>query len=78
MPYYDFKNKETGEIKEIKLSLSEFDQFLVDHPELERYFGDQQLNIGDPVRLGLRKIDGGFKEVLQKIHEKTPGSKMNI
>ena len=24
--------------------------------------------MGDPVRLGLRKIDGGFKEVLQRIH----------
>lgn len=24
--------------------------------------------LGDPVRLGLRKIDGGFKEVLQRIH----------
>ena len=24
--------------------------------------------LGDPVRLGLRKIDNGFKEVLQRIH----------
>jgi putative FmdB family regulatory protein len=24
--------------------------------------------MGDPVRLGIRKIDGGFKEVLQRIH----------
>ena len=29
---------------------------------------------GDPVRLRVRRPDGGFKEVLQKIHEKTPGS----
>ena len=25
-------------------------------------------SLGDPVRLGIRKIDGGFKEVLQRIH----------
>lgn len=30
--------------------------------------------LGDPVRLGLRRPDNGFKEVLQKIHDKTPGS----
>ena len=24
--------------------------------------------LGDPVRLGLKKIDNGFKEVLQRIH----------
>jgi putative FmdB family regulatory protein len=33
--------------------------------------------IGDPVRLRVRRPDNGFKEVLQKIHEKTPGSTIN-
>jgi putative FmdB family regulatory protein len=31
----------------------------------------------DPVRAGVRKVDQGFKEVLRKIHEKTPGSRLN-
>lgn len=30
--------------------------------------------IGDAVRLRIRRPDNGFREVLQKIHEKTPGS----
>jgi len=30
----------------------------------------------DPVRLGVRKIDGGFREVLSKINEKTAGSRL--
>ena len=30
--------------------------------------------LGDPVRLGIRRPDNGFREVLQKIHDKTPGS----
>jgi len=34
--------------------------------------------MGDPVRLGLRKIDGGFKEVLQRIHAANgSGSNLN-
>lgn len=33
--------------------------------------------IGDGVRLGVRRPDSGMKEVLQKIHERTPGSKLN-
>lgn len=33
--------------------------------------------LGDPVRLGITRPDGGFKEVLQKIHDKNPGSNLN-
>jgi putative FmdB family regulatory protein len=34
--------------------------------------------IGDAVRLGIRRTDDGFKEVLQKIHSNNPGSNLNI
>ena len=30
--------------------------------------------LGDSVRLGIRRPDDGFREVLQKIHESTPHS----
>lgn len=33
--------------------------------------------VGDAVRLGIRKIDGGFKEVLQRIHAANPKSNLN-
>jgi putative FmdB family regulatory protein len=33
--------------------------------------------MGDSVRLGIRRPDGGFKEVLQKIHQNVPGSNLN-
>jgi len=33
-------------------------------------------SIGDAVRLGIRRPDGGFRDVLHKIHEKMPGSKL--
>ena len=38
MPQYDFKNKETGECKELSLRISEYDQWLLDNPEWVRYF----------------------------------------
>ena len=38
MPQYDFKNKETGEIMEVTLRISEYDQWVIDHPEYERHF----------------------------------------
>jgi putative FmdB family regulatory protein len=33
--------------------------------------------ICDPVRVGVRKMDTGFREVLQKIHSRAPGSTLN-
>lgn len=32
--------------------------------------------IGDAVRLHVRRPDEGFKDVLRKIHDQTPGSKI--
>lgn len=37
MPQYEFKNKETGEVMEVILRISEYDQWKADHPEYERY-----------------------------------------
>lgn len=34
-------------------------------------------SIGDPVRLGIRKVDKGFNELIHKIHENTPGSQLH-
>lgn len=39
MPVYTFKDKNTEEIIEKKVSLSEYDDFKKDNPHLERYYG---------------------------------------
>lgn len=39
MPSYDFKNKESGEITTVTLRLSEYDDYINNHPELTRFFG---------------------------------------
>ena len=44
MPTYDWKNKETGEIITNMMKIADLDKYKEDHPELERYFGDQSPN----------------------------------
>lgn len=75
MPTYNFRNKETGEILEKWLSIRERDSFLIDNPEMEPVIVDAPM-LGDSVRLGLRKPDDGFREVLHKIADRNPKSNL--
>ena len=75
MPLYDFKNKDTGEIFEKFMSIAAKEEYIKENPNIESMLGMNPLI--DPVRLGIHKADNGFKEVLQRIHEKTPGSTLN-
>lgn len=73
MPTYTFKNKDTGEITEKFMSMSAREDYLKDNPHLETFIGGAPTLV-DPVRLGIRKVPDGFREVLNKIHERMPGS----
>jgi hypothetical protein len=73
MPTYEFANKETGEITEIRLKIAELQQYKEDHPELELCVSESK--VGDPVSLGVRRIDPGFRDVLNRIADRTPGGK---
>jgi hypothetical protein len=76
MPTYVFRNKETGEQFEQVMKMSELDPFRAENPHLETVI--QTVAFGDPTKLSTtRKFDSGFKEVLQKIHERSPGSELN-
>jgi hypothetical protein len=75
MPTYVFRNKETGEQFEKIMKISELDNFRNENPQLETVI--QSVSFGDPTKMtSTRKFDTGFKEVLQRIHEKTPGSQL--
>lgn len=74
MPTYDFRNKETGEVTELVMRISELDAFKAANPHLEQTITRAPAFAGDHITI---KKDTGFKEVLQKIHEKTPGSELN-
>jgi len=74
MPTYEFRNKETGEVTSVFMKMSEREKYLQDNPHLEQTITQAPAFTGDHVVI---KKDSGFKEVLQKIHEKTPGSQLN-
>lgn len=76
MPTYDFKNKDTGEVFEKILKISELDEFKKNNPNLEIQFSTPALCNSVRMSGGLTK-GGAFKEVLQKIHSRTPGSRLN-
>jgi hypothetical protein len=75
MPTYNFQHKTTGEIIEKSLRIAERDEWLKDNLEWQQVHLDAPA-MGDSVRLGVRKHDQGFKEVLHKIHERSPGSRL--
>jgi hypothetical protein len=75
LPLYDFINTETNETFELMMKISEKEQYLQNNPHIQSVIGAPTMM--DPVRIGVRRTDNGFKEVLQKIHEKTPGSMLN-
>lgn len=75
MALYDFRNKKTGKVKEYDMKISEYDQFVIDHPELERTY-DKVASIGDPVRLGIKRPPKDFQTgVLDRIKHSVPGAK---
>jgi predicted nucleic acid-binding Zn ribbon protein len=74
MPTYDFRNKDTGEVFEMFMKIAEKEQYLKDNTNIEQALLTAPAFTGDHVAI---KKDTGFKEVLQKIHEKTPGSQLN-
>lgn len=77
MPTYNFKHKETDEVIEKIFSISNLDSFLKENPVWEQVILYAP-NAVDPTKLSAtKKYDGGFKEVLSKIHERNPGSVLN-
>lgn len=71
MPLYDFVDTDTGEVFELMLKISEKDEFLKANPNLKQKVGAPMIVGGVD---GLRKVDDGFNEVLQKIGEQNPQS----
>jgi hypothetical protein len=64
MPTYTFRHKETGEEVTTILSLASREQFLEENPDYIQV--PPVVAFGDSVRLGVRRIDDGFNDVLKK------------
>jgi hypothetical protein len=75
MGKFNFRNKKTGKVKVLEMSIAEAEQYEKDHPNLEWICGSPA--IGDAHRLGLKKPDDGFRDRLKDIKKSHRGSKIN-
>lgn len=77
MPNYSFRNLDTNEEFEIYMSMNDLDQYKLDNPRHEQFFG-KPFVYGDPNRFGkVTKPDEGFREVLRKVKKTHRGSAIN-
>jgi hypothetical protein len=79
MPFYDFKNTQTGEVRENQMmSISAMEQFLAENPDWVIQITGS-IPIGDPVRMGMKKPDDGFRDLLKhmKKHRINKGGTIN-
>jgi hypothetical protein len=74
MPTYSFKNINTGEEIEVSMKIADLDAYKEAHPELKQFIS-RPPSIGDSVRLGLKKPDSGFRDVLKNVKSHHPGSR---
>lgn len=75
MPTYTFTNTETEEVFTELMSISERDEFLTNNPHIKQNLATP--GFADPVRLGVRKIDRSFNDVLLKAKSAHKGSNVN-
>lgn len=72
MPNYTFKNIETQEEYTITLSISERDEYVKKNEGKVTQVITTALSLGDPIRLGIRKPDQNFRDVLREIKKAHP------
>jgi len=72
MPIYQYKNEETGEVTDKFMSISDMEQFEIDNPHMKKMI--QPVAFGDAMRLGVRKTDDNFNDILKTIKKRSPGS----
>ena len=76
MPTYPIKNNQTGEEKELIMSMKEYDQWRKDNPEWDKDWSKGSGGVVSAVGDVYSRTDGGWNEVLSRVSE-MPGSKVN-
>jgi hypothetical protein len=66
MPIYSAMNKDTDEVFEVNMKFTEFEQYLNDNTNIIQVF-TRFPALGDSVRLGKRRPDDGFRDVLKTV-----------
>ena len=66
MPTYSVMDTTTEEVFDVSMKFTEFEQYLADNSHLKQVFIKFPA-LGDPIRLGTRKPDNGFRDVLKNV-----------
>ena len=66
MPVYSIKDTETGNVFEVSLKFAELDSYLSDNPSYKQVF-TKFPGIADPTRVGVKRPDDGFRDVLKEV-----------
>lgn len=76
MPTYDFENTKTGEVWTDMMSISEKEEYLKKNKHIRQCL--TKINIvGGVMGVGRMKTDGGWKDMLSRIGDAHPGSKVH-
>tara|TARA_R100000005_G_C4941907_1_gene166068 strand:- start:361 stop:591 length:231 start_codon:yes stop_codon:yes gene_type:complete len=73
MPLYPVINKVTGETKDLRLTVAEYEQWKKDNPDWDK---DWSQGIAGTT-YGKPKQSDGFKSVMQKIQSAHPGANLS-
>jgi len=73
MPIYTFRDKNTNEVFDIALRISDYDDYVKSNQDVERYIDTAPNVVGG---IGSIRTDNGFKEVLSKVAEAHPNSEL--
>ena len=73
MPTYPVKHKETGETKELSMSMTAYGEWRDENPDWDKdwHAGVAGKTYGQP------KMDDGFKEVMSKVQKAHPGANLS-
>jgi len=77
MPNYSFRNNDTGEEFNDTMKISELEIFLKENPNIQQIF-KRFPGVVDPVRIGVRKTDRSFNDVLHKAKDAHKHSTIDI
>jgi broad specificity phosphatase PhoE len=78
MPTYPVKHKETGETKELSMSMMAYDEWRKENPDWDKDWSAGVAGVGEVGETydKLKKSHPGWNDVLQKVSQ-VPGSKVN-
>ena len=65
MPFYSIRNNETQDDFDVSMKYSELEEYLQNNPSYQQIF-TRFPGVVDSVRIGVKKTDSSFRDVLSK------------